>query len=145
MKTCSSSFPRAQSASLLVSTQIRSRGCCGSAAAVAHDSVYVEAGGDARKMLTRIRVLVPASKNELHEHTGSRQAKSLLKKSKQLPGLLRGGRRAPFSIVLQGFLFLKDGGLPTWSLERCGFLLLALPSYLYQSLSSRGLRGGNVP
>ena len=47
--------------------------------------------------------------NELQEHTGSKQAKSLLEESKQLPGQLGGGR-APFSIVLWGFLSLKDGG-----------------------------------
>ena len=29
-------------------------------------------------------------------------------------------------------------GLPMWDSERCGFLPLALPIYLYQSLSNRG-------
>ena len=35
------------------------------------------------------------SKNELCEHTGSKQAKSLLQESRELPGQLGGGRRAP--------------------------------------------------
>ena len=56
------------------------------------------------------------------------------------------GRRAPLSLLsYRGFYPLKRGMVPTWGPERCGFLPLALPSYLYQSLSNRDLRGGNVP
>ena len=37
---------------------------------------------DAGKMLPESRFLVMRSKDEVHEHTGSKQAKSLLKESK---------------------------------------------------------------
>ena len=34
------------------------------------------------------------TKNEIHKHTGSKQAKSLLQESKYFPGELEAGRRA---------------------------------------------------
>jgi len=53
------------------------------------------------------------SKNELREHTGSKQAKFLLKGSRELPGLLGGGRRAPLSrLSYRGFYLLKVGRGP---------------------------------
>ena len=62
------------------------------------------------------------SKNELREHTGRKQAKFLLKKSRWLPGLLGAGRRAPpFLLSYRGFYPLKmEGGTNagprgTWS------------------------------
>ena len=45
LKICSSSFPRAQSASLLVSTLGSTGGAVGSAASVAHVLLHVEANG----------------------------------------------------------------------------------------------------
>ena len=65
---------------------------------------------DAGKMLPESGFLFTQSKNELCEHTGSKQAKSLLQESKYLPGLLGGGRRAPLLYSLIGVLSLKDGG-----------------------------------
>ena len=47
-------------------------------------------------------------------------------------------------LSFRGFYLLKMGE-PMWGPERCGFLPLALLSYLYQSLSNRGLRGGTAP
>lgn len=69
---------------------------------------------DARKMLPESRFLFTQPKNELCEHTGRKQATSLLKESKQLPGLPGGGEEPPLSIVLWGFLSFKDGREPTW-------------------------------
>ena len=46
---------------------------------------------DAGKMLPESRFLFTQPKNELSEHTGSKQAKALLQESKELPGLLGGG------------------------------------------------------
>ena len=51
--------------------------------------------GDARKMLLESGFLFMQLKNELREHTGSKQAKSLLQESKQLLGLLGGGKEPP--------------------------------------------------
>ena len=71
---------------------------------------------DARKMVPERWYQNPGScswwsKNELHVHTGSKQVQFLLKASRQLPGLLGGGRRAPFLYCPLGiFLFLKVGG-----------------------------------
>ena len=74
------------------------------------------------------------------------QASKVFITGKQIaPRTLGRGRRAPLSTVLQGFLSLKDGGYQHGVHKRCGFLPLVLPSYLYQSLFNRGLRGGNVP
>ena len=54
------------------------------------------------------------SENELHEHTGSKQAKSLLKENKQLPGLLGGEKKStpPHTPLLsyRDFYALKMGG-----------------------------------
>ena len=49
----------------------------------------------AKKMLPESGFLFMQLKNELGGHTGSKQAKSLLQESKELPGLLGAGRRAP--------------------------------------------------
>ena len=46
------------------------------------------------------------------------------------------GEKSPPPIVLQGVLSLKDGGGTNMGLEKCGFLPLALPSYLRQPLSN---------
>ena len=86
-------------------------------------------GSDARKRLPESRLLFTEPKNELQGHTGNKQAKALLWESKKLPGHLGEGRRAPFSLSYRGF-YLKDGRVPTWCPERCGFLPLALPKYL---------------
>ena len=56
---------------------------------------------DAGKMLPESRFLFMELKNELREHTGSKQAKSLLQESKQLWG--QAGREegvSPLSTVL---------------------------------------------
>ena len=95
-------------------------------------------------MLLESGFLFTQLKNELHEHTGNKQAKSLLQESKELPELLGAGRRDPCSLLsYRGFYPLKMEGVPMWGPERCGFLL-ALFNYLHQSLSNRDLRGGNV-
>ena len=56
----------------------------------------------------------------------------------------RGEEASPSLLSYRGFYPLKMG-VPTWGPEEYGFLPLALPSYLYQPLSNRGLRGGNAP
>ena len=89
---------------------------------------------DAGKMSPESGFLFMQSKNELHKHTGSKQAKSLLQESKQHPEM-----KSPPPLSYRDFYPLKMGGVPMWGPERCGFLLLALPSYLYQSLSNRCL------
>ena len=61
---------------------------------------YLDCTYDARKMLLESGFLFTQPKNELCKHTGSKQAKSLLQESQQLPGELGGGRRAPLSIDL---------------------------------------------
>ena len=48
LKTWSASFPRAPSASLLISTVKTLRGCRGSAAAAAHDSIHAETDSKCR-------------------------------------------------------------------------------------------------
>ena len=48
--------------------------------------------------------------NELREHTGSKQAKSLLQESKQLSGQLGGGAESPSLLSHRGFYPLKMGG-----------------------------------
>ena len=73
-----------------------------------------------RKDATGIQVLVHAVE-EWTSWTHRQQAKSLLQESKELPGLLGGGRRAPTLYCLTGVLSLKDGGVPTWGPERCVF------------------------
>ena len=50
---------------------------------------------DAAKMLPESGFLFTQPKNELCEHIGIKQAKSLLQESKQLSGQLGGGRRVP--------------------------------------------------
>ena len=52
--------------------------------------------------------------------------------------------KSPSLLSYRVFYPLKMG-VPLRGPERCDFLPLALPSYLYQSLSNMGLRGGNVP
>ena len=59
-------------------------------------------------MLPESGFLFTQSKNELCRHTGSKQAKCLLKESKLLPGLLGGGRRGPL-LSYRGFYPLKIG------------------------------------
>ena len=51
------------------------------------------------------------SKNELCEHTGSKQASKVFIKEKQMAPRTAGSREKslPFSIILQGFLSLKGG------------------------------------
>ena len=44
LRTCPASFPRAQGASLLISTLSSTQGVCGSASSVAPDSIHVETG-----------------------------------------------------------------------------------------------------
>ena len=66
--------------------------------------------GDARKMLLESGSFMQP-KNELGDYTGGKQAKSLLQESKQPPGLLGGGRRAPsLYCLIGGFYLLKMGG-----------------------------------
>ena len=58
---------------------------------------------DAGKMLPESRLLFTEPKDELCEHTSSKQAKSLLQESKQLPGQTgRGTKSSPLycSIVV---------------------------------------------
>lgn len=70
---------------------------------------------DAGKMIPESGFLLfTQSKSELHEHTGSKQAKSLLQESKQLPGLLGGREKSPALYCPIGIVSLKDGGEPTW-------------------------------
>ena len=80
------------------------------------------------------QVLVHGAKNELREHTGSKQAKSLVQESKQLPGqTLGGGGRVPLlPIILWRFLFLKDGGTNVGS----RYLDLGLAQYLYHPIGT---------
>lgn len=95
-----------------------------------------------------IWVLVPSGPRMNSVNTQAASKQSLFKReANSFQDRLGAGRRAPpFSIVLYGFLFLKDGGwVQTWGPERCGFLPLALFDYLHQSLSNRGFRVGNVP
>ena len=54
-----------------------------------------------------------------------------------------GDEESPSLLSYRGFYPLKMG-LPMWGPEICCFLPLALPNYLYQFLSNRNLRGGNV-
>ena len=68
-----------------------------------------EGGRDAGKMLPESGFLFTETKNELLKHTGSKQARSLLQGSKQLPGQLGGGRRAPSLLSYRGFYSLKMG------------------------------------
>ena len=50
-------------------------------------------------------------KNELGEHTGSKQAKSLLQESKQLPGQAGSGEKSPHSLLsYRGFYPLRMEG-----------------------------------
>ena len=88
---------------------------------------------DARKMLPESEFLFTEPKNELQEHTGSKQAESLLQENKQFPGQAERRKKSPPLYFLIGvFNPLKmGGGGPTWDPERSGFLLLALPGYLY--------------
>ena len=66
--------------------------------------------------------------------------KSLLKESKQLPGLLGGGEELPSLLSYRDFYLLKVGkGINRGVPERCSFLPLTLFNYLYQSLSNRVL------
>ena len=67
----------------------------------------------------------------------------------RVPG--REEKYPPSPLSFRDFYLLKMGGVPTWGLENMCFFVclfvcfpLALPSYLYQSLSNRGVRGGNV-
>ena len=46
----------------------------------------------------------------LREHTGRKQAKSLLQESKELPGLLGGGEEPPSLLSYRDFYLLKVGG-----------------------------------
>ena len=55
------------------------------------------------------------------------------------------GEEPPSPLSYSGDYPLKMRGVPMWGPERCGFLPLALPNYLYQSLFKRGFRVGNVP
>ena len=56
LKICSSSFPRAESASLVTCTQSSLlRGCCGRAAAVAHDLIRVEADGKSQTSVHHLK------------------------------------------------------------------------------------------
>ena len=66
---------------------------------------------DAGKMLLESRFLFMRSKNELHEHTGSKQS-LYYRKAKSTQGCWEGGEGPPLSIVLQGFYPLKMGGYP---------------------------------
>ena len=74
-------------------------------------SAHVADGAvDTEKLLPESRFLFKQLENELHEHTGSKQAKSLLKESKQLPGLLGGGGPPHPAFSYRGFNPLKMGG-----------------------------------
>ena len=65
------------------------------------------------------------------------------RKAKSSQNSWEGEEESPSLLSYRGFYPLKMG-VPTWGPERCGFLPLALSSYLDQPLSSRGLRGGKV-
>ena len=64
---------------------------------------------DAGKMLPESGFLFTESKNELREHIRSKQAKSLLQESKQLPGLLGGGEEPPSLLSHKDFYLLHMG------------------------------------
>ena len=99
-----------------------------------------------QKDVTRIWVLVHAAK-EWTLRTHRQQASKAFITGKQIAPRAagRGEESLPPLLSYGGFYPLKMGGIPTWGPERCGLLPLGLPSYLYQSLSNRSLRGGNVP
>ena len=67
------------------------------------------------------------------EHTGSKQAKSLLQESKELPGLLGGGEEPPSLLSYRDFYLLKVGGGTNVGSRKMWFSPLALSSYLHQS------------
>lgn len=64
----------------------------------------------AGKMLLESRVLLSELKEELQEHSGSRQAKSSSQESKQLSGQLGGEEELPSLLSYRGFYPLKMGG-----------------------------------
>lgn len=94
-------------------------------------------------MLLESGFLFTQLKNELFEHTGSKKAKSLLQENKQLPG--RAPPLPPVYCLIGVFNPLRMGGYQRGVQKDVVFLPLALPSYLYQSLSNRTLRGRNAP
>ena len=93
-------------------------------------------------MLPESGFLFAQPKNEPHEHTGSKQAKSSLQKSKQLPGQLGRGEKnsPPTPLSSWGFYPLKMGGYQHGVQKDVVSPIGPCPViYLYQSLSSRGL------
>ena len=81
------------------------------------------------------------------ENTRAASKQSLYyRKANSSQGCWEVGEEHPSLFSYRGFHPLNmGGGLLTLGSERCGFLPLALPNYLYQSLSNRSLRGRNVP
>ena len=49
-------------------------------------------------------------KNEVCGHAGSKQAKVFITQKQTVPRTAGSGEKSPLSIVLEGFLSLKDGG-----------------------------------
>ena len=64
-------------------------------------------GCDARKMLPASGFLFTQLKNEFYEHTASKQVKSLLQDSTQLPGQAGRGKKSPLLLSYRGFYPLK--------------------------------------
>ena len=98
---------------------------------------------DAGKMSPESGFLFAEPKNELHEHTGSKEANSLLQESKQHPGQLGRGRRVPTLLSYRGFYPLKMG-VTNMGSGKMWFSPIGLPSYLYHSLSNRTDTGVEV-
>ena len=97
------------------------------------------------KDVTRIRVLVHGAE-EWTSQTRRQQASQVFITEKQIAPRTAGRvEKNPLLYCSIGVFIPQGLVVPMRGPERCGFLPLALPSYLHQSLSNRGLRGGNVP
>lgn len=67
------------------------------------------------------------------------QASKVFITGKQIaPRTLGRGRRAPLSTVLQGFLSLKDGGLPAWGPQKMWFSPIGLAQLPVSVLVQQG-------
>ena len=93
---------------------------------------------------TGIWVLIHGSQR-ITSWTHRQQARKVFIKEKQIAPRTAGrGEKRPLSLPsYRGFYSLKMG-VPTWGPEKCAFFPLALLNYLYQSLSNRTFRVGNV-
>ena len=93
-------------------------------------------------IFTRIWVLVPEPKNELHKHIQAASKQKVFISGKQIAPSTdtgRGRKSPPLYCSVEVFNLLKIG-VPKWGPAVCSFSHWPCPLYLYQALSNRDFR-----